>query len=39
MELFIPNTDAREFYAREQYSDRVIDMVKSLQMLSLTVTF
>ena len=30
VEVFVPNTDAREFYAREQYSDRVIDMIKEL---------
>jgi len=30
VEVNVPNTDAREFYAREQYSDRVIDMLKRL---------
>jgi ribosomal protein S18 acetylase RimI-like enzyme len=30
VEVFVPNTHAREFYAREQYSNRVIDMVKKL---------
>ena len=30
VKVFVHNTDAREFYARQQYSDRVIDMVKKL---------
>jgi ribosomal protein S18 acetylase RimI-like enzyme len=30
VEVFAPNTDARDFYSSEQYSDRVIDMVKKL---------
>ena len=30
VEVFVPNTGAREFYARERYCDRVVDMVKKL---------